>query len=154
VMGHSAGGQLAVWSAARHRVPPASEIWQADPLPVRGAISLAGIIDMRLYQERGIARCAAGVAQVLGSNGQDYPERFASASPAELLPLGVRQVLVWADDDEIVPQALLSGYERRAQELGDEVETITVENATHADLCWSGNPGWARILDATRRLLT
>jgi acetyl esterase/lipase len=153
IMGHSAGGQLALWSAARHRVPRQSEVWQENPLAVRGAVSLAGIIDMHVYLDRGIERCSNGVRTVLGGNYIDYPERYASVSPAELLPLGVQQVLVWAEADEVVPRELFGEYERRSKELGDSVEIVSVEGATHADLCWTGNPGWGRVLGATRRLL-
>ncbi len=46
LLGHSAGGHLAMWAAARPRVPAGSPLYLADPLPVRGAIDLAGPLDL------------------------------------------------------------------------------------------------------------
>ena len=40
-MGHSAGGQLALWLAARPRVPESSPVYTANPLDVRGVVCLA-----------------------------------------------------------------------------------------------------------------
>ncbi len=45
-IGHSAGGQLALWLAGRHRIPAKSDLFTADPLPLRGAVSLAGVVWM------------------------------------------------------------------------------------------------------------
>jgi len=42
VVGHSAGGHLAMWTAARRRLPKSSELYVADPLPVRGVMDLPG----------------------------------------------------------------------------------------------------------------
>jgi pimeloyl-ACP methyl ester carboxylesterase len=42
VIGHSAGGHLAVWDAARHKIPKDSPIYTPNPLPLRGAVSLDG----------------------------------------------------------------------------------------------------------------
>jgi acetyl esterase/lipase len=44
--GHSAGGHLALWAAARHRLPvgvPGSDV----TVTVQGAVSLAGVGDLR-----------------------------------------------------------------------------------------------------------
>src|ERR1043166_1780513 len=42
-LGHSAGGQLALWIAARNRIPSLSEVHTENPLPIKGAVSLGGI---------------------------------------------------------------------------------------------------------------
>src|SRR5262249_61509790 len=42
LMGHSAGGQLALWAGARRRIPRSSELYSHNPLPVRGVVSRAG----------------------------------------------------------------------------------------------------------------
>jgi acetyl esterase/lipase len=46
VVGHSAGGHLAMWTAARRHLPKASALFVAEPLPVRGVVDLAGPVDM------------------------------------------------------------------------------------------------------------
>jgi len=46
-IGHSAGGHLALWVAARPRLPVGSPLHAPSPLPLRGAVSLAGVADLR-----------------------------------------------------------------------------------------------------------
>ena len=47
VLGHSAGGQLALWAGGRKRIPRESPLHADNPLPLRGVVALAGIADMR-----------------------------------------------------------------------------------------------------------
>ena len=152
VMGHSAGGQLALWSAGRRRIPRESELHSDNPLPVRGVISLAGVADLRAYAERGPEDCVAGELRVMGGLPGAHPARYDAASPAELLPLGTPQILIWAERDTIVPEAIFQDYERRARQAGDKVELVRVADAGHFDLCSADGPGWKPITDALRRL--
>lgn len=152
VMGHSAGGQLALWSAGRRRIPRESELHSDNPLPVRGVISLAGVADLRAYAERGPEDCVAGELRVMGGLPGAHPARYDAASPAELLPLGTPQILVWGERDTIVPEAIFQDYERRARQAGDKVEMVRVADAGHFDLCSADGPGWKPITDALRRL--
>lgn len=151
-MGHSAGGQLALWVAARKRVPRSSEVYMANPLPVRGAVSMAGIVDMRAFAEYGRRPCGERHIRVMGGTPDQQPARYAAVSPAELLPLGVPQVLIWGAEDTVVPEMLFRDYERRAA-AQDHVEVITLAGEGHHDLCDPGGPGWAKIVDAIRKLL-
>jgi acetyl esterase/lipase len=152
VIGHSAGGQLALWAAARG-VPSAVKLSALNPLPVRGVVSLAGIVDLRAYAERGLERCVAGELAVMGGPPERYPERYAAVSPAELLPLGIPHVLVWAEQDAIVPESLFPEYAARARAAGDAVEIVRIPDAGHHELCSAREPGWSRIVDAVRELL-
>ena len=100
VLGHSAGGQLASWLVNMGTVPVGSEI-QDEPLPLCGAISLAGVLDLRHAAELNLSDGA--VHDFLGGMPDDVPERYAAASPAELARLGVPHLLVHGGQDEIVP---------------------------------------------------
>ena len=92
-IGHSAGGHLALWLAARSRLDARSPIRGAEqPLALAGAISLAGVLDLHLAYELHLSNDA--VVELLGATPQEAPERYAAASPAALLPLGVPQVLI------------------------------------------------------------
>ncbi|MDQ3555352.1 MAG: alpha/beta hydrolase, partial [Gemmatimonadota bacterium] len=102
LVGHSAGGQLALWLAARPKLPAGSPLAGAPPLRVRGVVSLAGITDLREYAA-GIGSCNAAVAPLLGGTPDEVPERYAQVSPAELLPLGVPHRLLHGTADAIVP---------------------------------------------------
>jgi acetyl esterase/lipase len=151
-MGHSAGGQLALWVAARKRVPRASEVYMADPLPVRGAVSMAGIVDMRAFADYGRQPCGERHIRVMGGTPSQQPARYAAVSPAELLPLGVPQVLIWGAEDSVVPELLFRDYERRAG-AQDRVEVVTLAGEAHHDLCEPAGPGWAKVVAAIRKLL-
>ena len=45
VIGHSAGGHLALWLAGQHQLPGDSEIFTRNLVPISGVVSLAGITD-------------------------------------------------------------------------------------------------------------
>src|SRR6266851_8281932 len=95
-IGHSAGGHLAFWLAARPRIPSdsplagssvaAREGEQAAPLPLAGAISLAGVLDLETAWRLHLSNNA--VVELLGAKFPKAPDRYAAASPAAMLPLG------------------------------------------------------------------
>src|ERR1700722_3226438 len=57
VIGHSAGGHLAVWAAARPHLPHNSVLYESNPLPISAVISLAGIDDLAAYRDHGPSAC-------------------------------------------------------------------------------------------------
>ncbi|MCB0189024.1 MAG: alpha/beta hydrolase [Caldilineaceae bacterium] len=87
VAGHSAGGHLALWLAARSKLATDSELYIADPLPLIGVVSLAGIPDLVDAEAREI--CRGAVPQLLGGSAADVPIRYRDASPSAFLPLGI-----------------------------------------------------------------
>jgi acetyl esterase/lipase len=138
VIGHSAGGQLALYAGSRLHRP---------------AVSLAGVIDMRAFARDGLKDCAAGELQAMGGTPEQHPERYRAVSPIEMLPLKIPQVLVWGEADTIVPERLFAEYEKRAQAAGDKVQVVRVRGAGHHDLCSSDGPGWRDIVEAIRGLM-
>ena len=112
--GHSAGGQLVLWAAKRARLP---------------VVALAAVSDLRESAER-VGRDGA-VARFLGGMPDDVPDRYAEASPRELLPLGVRQILVHGDADSSVPYAQSVFYVEAA---AGEAELVSLDGAGHFDL--------------------
>ncbi len=116
-IGHSAGGHLALWLAARSRIPARSSISpRGQPLPLAGAISLAGVLDLQLAYQLHLSNDA--VVELLGATPDKVPERYAAASPAALLPLGVSQVLIHGTADEHVPIRVEPGIRRRGPRGG------------------------------------
>jgi acetyl esterase/lipase len=126
--GHSAGGHLALWAAARSGLPEGTP--GATPLvTVRGAVSLAGVVDLERASMLGLGGGAVDV--LLGGGPQRHPERYALASPSARLPLGVPQVLVHGLADPVVPPELSEHYQQRAAELGDDVRYVPLERVDH-----------------------
>lgn len=149
-MGHSAGGHLALWAAGRHRIPPRSRLQMDDPLPLRGVVSLAGVCDLRRAWGLGLSDGAA--AQLMGGTPAQVPERYAGASPAELLPLGVPQALVHGTADADVPFEISAGYHSRAMAAGDSAELISLPGAGHFEIVNPDTREWQTVIAAVRRL--
>ena len=63
----------------------------------------------------------------------EIPDLYRSASPVELLPLGVPQLLVHSVLDEDVPVEISRRYVQAARAAGDAVDYIELEDAAHMD---------------------
>jgi acetyl esterase/lipase len=144
VLGHSAGGQLALWLAARAR--------RGSPLRPAAAVSLAGLADLARAHAAGLGSGAC--SEFLGGGPEEFPERYAYASPAALLPLGVPQLLVHGAKDEHVPVDQSRGYARAARDAGDEVELVELADADHFDVIDVGHAAWAAVVERLPRLLS
>jgi len=151
VAGHSAGGQLALWLAASHK-GEASELLAAPlRLKIRGVVSLAGLAD--LEKATTLGACGSVAGRLLGGLPHERRERYALTSPAELLPLGVRQVLLSGALDEIVPAAYVSAYAEAARRAGDEVHLKLLADCGHYELVTPGSSAWPAVLAAVKELL-
>lgn len=129
-IGHSAGGHLALWLAACPRIPANSPIGpQTQPLSLRGAISLAGVLDLNLAYTLHLSNDA--VVELLGATSIEAPERYQAASPTALLPLGLPQVLIHGTADEHVPIQVSQAYAAAAQAAGDEIRYFEPEGVDH-----------------------
>ncbi len=128
--GHSAGGQLALWLAARSRLPRNSQLTVSDtPLPLAGVVSLAGACDLEHVWYLNLGQGA--VAELLGGSPSKVPERYATASPTALLPLGIPQVLIHGKRDDLVPLIVSQEYAHKAALAGDCVRLIELPGADH-----------------------
>lgn len=150
-VGHSAGGHLAAWLAGRHHIAPASPLHAEHPLPLRGVAPLAGVLDLQRADE---LRLSAGVTgELMGGAPDQYPDRYAAASPAALLPLGVRQILLHGTADEDVPYAISRDYVAAAQAAGDDAELVTLPGAGHFEVIDPRSAEWPQVERAVLRLV-
>lgn len=149
--GHSAGGHLALWAAARHRLPPGAPGAQPAIRPA-AAVSLAGVVD--LIRADALRLGNGAVTGLLGGRADHHADRYAQASPAALLPLGVPQVLVHGLDDTVVPASLSEGYVEAARQAGDgDAAYVPVPGAGHLDMIDPSTRAWSVTLDHLHRLL-
>jgi acetyl esterase/lipase len=142
--GHSAGGHLALWAAARTRLPADSPLHDAAPLVPRGALGLAAITDLAAYA-RGGNSCQEVAPRLLGGGPAEAPERYAQASPAAL-GTAVPTVLLQGGADSIVPPA-------QADALAG-AEVVRLPEAGHFDLVHPDSPAFGRIVERLEALLT
>jgi acetyl esterase/lipase len=153
VLGHSAGGHLAMWAAARPRLPKESVRYAADPLPIRAVLNLAGTADMAAYIPLENHACGSAVIEdVMGGKPNQFPERYAQASAIKLLPLGLPQLIVWGHEDDVVPMSLGMSYTRAAKRAGDPVRLMFLPNVGHFEIASPFSTSWPVVRDAIHDL--
>jgi acetyl esterase/lipase len=128
-IGHSAGGHLALWLGAEARAVL--------------AVSQAGVVDLEQAWRLGLSNRAAG--ELLGGSPQEVPERYAAASPAARVPLGIPQLLVHGRRDDIVPASMSRAYRDHAVAVGDDVELVETDEG-HMECIDPGSESWAAIV--------
>jgi 3-dehydroquinate dehydratase type II len=141
-IGHSAGGHLALWAAARPHL--SDHIPDLDTgVPLQAAIGLAAVSDLEagFTADLGDGAVEAFIRRT-PANGAD---RFAAASPRDLLPMGIRQVLVHGTNDDAVPVAMSRDYAAAATAGGDAVTYHEIDDATHMDMIDPAHPAWAAV---------
>ncbi|WP_432125591.1 alpha/beta hydrolase [Streptomyces sp. bgisy082] len=129
--GHSAGGHLALWAAARHVLPAGSPWRLPAPPPLRGVVALAPIAHFARAVELGV--CGGAVTELLGGP-EAYEERAASADPALLLPTGIATTVVQGREDVVVPYAVADAYAEAAAKAGEAVGLTLLEETGHFPL--------------------
>ncbi|MEP6509189.1 MAG: alpha/beta hydrolase [Gemmatimonadales bacterium] len=152
LVGHSAGGQLALWLASRAHHVSAAPNPDSLPLAVRGVVSLGGITDLRTFGARS-GRCSAAVSTLLGGRADDQSARYDAVSPVELLPLGVRVRLVHGIADNSVPVEQSVDFTALAKTAGDDVKSAIIPDAGHFDLLEPGTTAWPSVMRAVREVL-
>lgn len=154
IVGHSAGGHLALWAAARHRLLHGSALKSADPVELIGTINLAGPIDMRENIANYQAACRGPVVhQLLGGTPRRVPSRYTQVSAPALLPLGVPQVLIWGEHETFVPLPLARSYVTRARAAGDDARLRVVPGAGDFEIASPHSAAWPAVRDEIERLL-
>ncbi|RFP10005.1 MULTISPECIES: alpha/beta hydrolase [unclassified Duganella] len=153
LVGHSAGGHLAQWAASRARLPRSSPLYVADPLPVPTVISLGGLADLRNEQQLIKTSCERDMVQLAGAASATRPDIFSDTSPAELLPSGVRTVLIHGEFDTVSPLRAGHDYARRAQAAGDHAEVIVLPGGSHYDEVAATSPSWTIVSAQIRKAL-
>lgn len=127
LVGHSAGGQLALWAGKRAKLP---------------VVALAPVSDVRESAAR------------TGPDGPPArfmaPEHFADGSPLELLPLGVPQLVIHGTEDESVPYEMSQRYVEAA---AGEAELVTLEGCGHFEPIDPISSEWRQVRSAIERFL-
>lgn len=143
--GHSAGGHLALWAAARHRLPVASPLRTPRPLRPQRVVTLAGINDLAAYRADGPAACGGPdtVNRLVGAPARPAP--FADTSPPELLPVGLPQVVISGELDAIVPSRFGRAYAAAAAGAGDPARHLDLPGAGHFELIDPTSAAWPAI---------
>jgi acetyl esterase/lipase len=146
--GHSAGGQLALWAAARPHLPKLSSLYDTNPVPVHGVACLAGILDLEDYRANGPLACGGPktIDSLVSAQAREGADAYADTSPARLLPIGVPYVLLSGDLDEIVPKGFDSRFAQKARAAHESPREITIAGAGHFELIDPQSAAWQLIV--------
>jgi acetyl esterase/lipase len=162
-VGHSAGGHLALWLAARHSrlarasnplIPAASPLLSPNPLPINTVVSLGGLPDLELAATPPGSGCGTEVIEKLvGPPTLSSRSVYADTSIPRLAPLGVRQVLINGLQDRIIPTAFAEDYARRMRAAGDQVTVRMIDRTGHVELIAPETEAWAATVEEIRAAL-
>ncbi len=144
-LGHSAGGHLAAWLAARPGLP-AGAPGAGPKVRLAGVVSQAGVLDLI-----GAARLSP-VVDLIGGTPASDPDRYRIASPIERVPTRVPIVCVHGSRDDTVPFSQSEEYVQRARTAGDGAELVRVEGAGHNDLIDPRTPAGKASISALDRV--
>jgi acetyl esterase/lipase len=133
VSGHSAGGHLALWSAARD-----------GGRSVAAVVSLAGVCALADCFRAGLGQNAA--AEFMGGGPDQFPDRYRAADPIGAVPTGVRTVLVHGTADDRVPWEQSRGYAAAAEAAGDDVRCVLLPGTGHFEVIDPLSAAWPAVL--------
>ncbi len=143
-IGHSAGGHLALWLAARAKIPAASPLHSSAPLRVDHVISLGGLPDLEATAATPANGCGTEVvAKLVGTPSAARADVYADTSVPRLLPLGIAQDLVNGREDRIIPFPFATDYVARAKVAGDVAVLHTIPATGHVELVAPETAAWA-----------
>ena len=152
--GHSAGGHLALWLAARPRLPQGSPLRMDTPLKLVGVVNSGGLADLAESKDVTDRSCLADIYdKLVGDISPSRARVLSDTSPAEMLPIGVRQISVNGHEDRIAPSVLGESIARKARAAGDDAEAQVVMNSGHVELISPGTKAWDVEVAALKVLL-
>jgi acetyl esterase/lipase len=125
IVGHSAGGQLALWAGKKSNGITKNSLI-VSPTAI---IGLAPVVDLRKsYYDNNRKEF---IYDYLGSAPNENDRLYKLASPIEMLPIGIKQWIIHGIDDEAIPISEIDEYVNKAKNFGDEITYIKVKNGTH-----------------------
>lgn len=129
VIGHSSGGHLALCAAGHQNLPADHPFYAPLPFSLRAVVAISPVTDLRRALE--IMPDSDIIAQLVGGTPEQMPARFAAASPIELLPLRVRQIIIHGTGDDLVPFQMSAEYHAAALAAGDSAVLVPLPRSGH-----------------------
>jgi acetyl esterase/lipase len=147
-LGHSAGGHLALWAAARQRLPEGAP-GGSPAISFKRVISQAGVCDLAGAYRRWHGGAAAAL---MGGSPEELPQRYALGDPLAQVPLAMPVLLVHGVIDATVSIELSRRYAGQSRAAGGDVELVELEgpaggHRAHIDPrgeAWAVVTGWLR----------
>jgi acetyl esterase/lipase len=142
VLGHSAGGELALCLVAHEA-------------GLAAAVSLAGVVDLERAYDLRLSNDA--VAEFLGGTPAEVPEHYREADPMKVA-IRTPQWLVYGAQDDIVPPALSRNYVDAKLKSKEDAQPVAIPGAGHFDVVDPRSGAWAQVekvlVDSLRKVQT
>jgi len=129
VMGHSAGGQLALCLAAHEA-------------GIKAAISLAGVVDLQRAYELHLSNDA--VVEFLGGTPAEVADHYREADPMKLA-IAARQWALHGSQDDVVPPAFSRDYVTAKQKRKEDARLVEIVGAGHFELIDPRSAAWKDV---------
>lgn len=136
-VGHSAGGHLALLDAARDPSTVA--------VRVAAVVGQAPLTDVRVAHGSGPEGVRITEA-FMGGTPDDRAAEYLAASPTHRVPLGVPQLVVHGEQDDVIPAAMIDAYVEAARAAGDDVTLDRRPENGHFDLIEPATDAWASVV--------
>jgi acetyl esterase/lipase len=147
--GHSAGANYAIWAAARPGIPPESDVYMADPLPIAGVLGLAPAATLGELHATGV--CGGVLDGLMGGSPEEVPARYDAVSPMRLMPADTPQRLVIGALDSWAP-AGRAYYDAAVAGGGSSVSKVEAPESGHFEMIAPGSSTWPLVLGQLEEL--
>jgi acetyl esterase/lipase len=137
VMGHSAGGELALCLAGH------------EP-SVKRVVSLAGLVDLQQAYDLHLSNNA--VVEFLGGTPKEVPEHYHEGDPMQL-KVSATQWLIHGASDDTVPSYLSRNYTQQKKSRSEDVHYLEISTAGHYDLIDPHSTAWPKVESTIIHLL-
>ena len=148
--GHSAGGHLALWLAAREQFEKNALFHTSHQLRLKGVLALAPAPDLTMLHNNGV--CNNVIDKLMGGSPEEFPDRYAIGSVTELVPLGLPQIVLIGSYDFAWREAGRRYYQQ-ALAANDDVRFIEAPESGHFEMIDPDSSTWPLVLDAAHELL-
>jgi acetyl esterase/lipase len=129
VIGHSAGGQLAVCLAAHEA-------------GVKMVVPVAGVVDLQRAYRLHLSNDA--VVEFLGGKPREVPDHYREADPMKLT-LSARQWLVHGAVDDVVPVEFSTDYVSAKRKLKEDAHLLEIAGAGHFEVVDPRSAAWKYV---------
>lgn len=146
VAGHSAGGQLAMWSGTRHELEN-NEVGAKPKFSPEHVISLAGPLDMRTAVKMG----DMNIVTALDGMPNEVPDRYRMVDPIQNIDPDIPTIAMNGDKDRIVPAILSQNYVKAAKKAGATSSFVMIPGGNHVSIVDVNNPQFMTVLETINR---
>ncbi|AZG47593.1 hypothetical protein D7316_04205 [Gordonia insulae] len=146
VVGHSAGGQLAMWGGTRHKLN-SDEVGAKPEFRPTHVISLAGPLDMR----RAVALGDDRIVKVMGGTPAEVPDRYTSVDPIQNIDPNTPVVAVAGTDDKVVPPVLATRYVSAVKAADGDAYSVIMPGENHVSIVDSRTPAFRQVVEIITR---